>query len=368
MEAIIRPALTASGRRTVTTRFRPACRCLHNSASRTATPLPHGIAAGPPPQPPQAPTTETEERVARKRQQAALLERQAQIKVDPKKPATALRKRFWKESSVVETPDGLQIMLDKRPVRTASKEILTLPPTKHALASGIALEWDLLTSAQQALKHHYIPLTSLSSRAVDMHNADLAGDKKIRDSVVTMLMRYLSTDTLLCWDPEKSIHDPSSSLDMKDDGQPKQSLRSKQVENAEPILAYLTTHIFPGLEIVPILGEESIMPVPQPKVTQEVIRGWMTALPAFELAGLERGVLATKSLLVAIRLLVEWSQEFRHLQKTNSGSRFGIPEARAAASVEVTWQTDMWGEVEDTHDVDKEDVARQLGSVILLVS
>lgn len=104
MEAIIRPALTASGRRTVTTRFRPACRCLHNSASRTATPLPHGIAAGPPPQPPQAPTTETEDRVARKRQQAALLERQAQIKVDPKKPATALRKRFWKESSVVETP------------------------------------------------------------------------------------------------------------------------------------------------------------------------------------------------------------------------------------------------------------------------
>lgn len=110
------------------------------------------------------------------------------------------------------------------------------------------------------------------------------------------------------------------------------------------------------------------MPVPQPKVTQEVIRGWMTALPAFELAGLERGVLATKSLLVAIRLLVEWSQEFRHVQKTDSGSRFGIPEARAAASVEVTWQTDMWGEVEDTHDVDKEDVARQLGSVILLVS
>lgn len=78
-------------------------------------------------------------------------------------------------------------MLDKRPVRTASKEILTLPPTKHALASGIALEWDLLTSAQQALKHHYIPLTSLSSRAVDIHNADLAGDKKIRESVVTML-------------------------------------------------------------------------------------------------------------------------------------------------------------------------------------
>ncbi|KAH0035998.1 hypothetical protein KCU78_g1974, partial [Aureobasidium melanogenum] len=368
MEAIIRPALTASGRRTVATRFRPACRCLHNSPSRTATPLPHPIAAGPPPQPPQAPATETEDRVARKRQQAALLARQSQMKVDPTKPASALRKRFWKESSVKETPDGLQIMLDKRPVRTASKEVLTLPPTKYALASGIALEWDLLTSAQQALKYHYIPLTSLSSRAIDIHKADLQGDKKIRESIVTMLMRYLGTDTLLCWDPEKNIHDPSSALDMKIDGQAQQSLRQKQIETAEPILAYLTTHIFPGLEIVPILGEDSIMPVKQPKVTQEVIRGWMSALPAFELAGLERGVLATKSLLVAIRLLVEWSQEFRHLQKDDNTSRFGITEARQASSVEVTWQTDMWGEVDDTHDVEKEDLARQLGSVILLVS
>ncbi|KAG9711829.1 hypothetical protein KCU73_g17065, partial [Aureobasidium melanogenum] len=189
-----------------------------------------------------------------------------------------------------------------------------------------------------------------------------------RESIVTMLMRYLGTDTLLCWDPEKNIHDPSSALDMKIDGQAQQSLRQKQIETAEPILAYLTTHIFPGLEIVPILGEDSIMPVKQPKVTQEVIRGWMSALPAFELAGLERGVLATKSLLVAIRLLVEWSQEFRHLQKDDNTSRFGITEARKASSVEVTWQTDMWGEVDDTHDVEKEDLARQLGSVILLVS
>ncbi|KAI5202649.1 hypothetical protein E4T39_04592 [Aureobasidium subglaciale] len=368
MEAIIRPALTASCRRSVATRFRPACRCLHNSSSLTATPLPHPIAAGPPPQPPQAPVTETEDRVKRKRQQAALLERQSQIKVDPAKPASALRKRFWKESSVKETADGLQVFLDKRPVRTASKEVLTLPPTKHALASGIALEWDLLVSAQQALKYHYIPLTSLSSRAIDIRNADLQGDKKIRENIVTMLMRYLTTDTLLCWDPEKSIHDPASSLDMQGDGKAKQSLRQKQIENAEPILAHLTTHIFPGLEIVPILAEDSIMPVKQPKVTQEVIRGWMTGLPAFELAGLERGVLATKSLLVAIRLLVEWSQEFRHVQKSNSTRRFGIMEARQASMVEVTWQTDMWGEVDDTHDVDKEDVARQLGSVILLVS
>jgi ATP synthase F1 complex assembly factor 2 len=42
--------------------------------------------------------------------------------------------------------------------------------------------------------------------------------------------------------------------------------------------------------------------------------------------------------------------------------------AAQAASLEVLHQTEQWGEVEDTHDVEKEDLRRQLGSVILLVS
>lgn len=257
-------------------------------------------------------------------------------------------------------------MLDSRPVRTASKQPLTLPHSKRALATGIALEWDLLVSAQQALKHHYIPLTSTTSRAVDLEQADAEGNTKIREDIVKVLMRYLTTDTLLCWAPEKNIHD--SALRLGKNNIP-QSLRARQKQVAEPIIAYLQTHIFPGVDINPVLGEDTIMPIPQSKMTQEVIRGWITGLPAFELAGLERGVLASKSLMIAVRLLVEWSQEFRHLQQNRDiKNRFGIAQAAEACSVEVTWQTNMWGEVEDTHDVEKEDLARQLGSVILLVN
>lgn len=265
--------------------------------------------------------------------------------------------------------EGLQIMLDTRPVRTASKQILTLPPSKRALAAAIALEWDLLVSAQQALKHHYIPLTSLASRAFDIALEDSQGRTVIRDTLSTFLMRYLRTDTLLCWAPEVNIHD--TGLDRVGEGNSDApSLRQRQKDVAEPIIAHLIAHIFPGCEIHPVLDENSIMPTAQPQMTQDVIRGWISSLPAFELAALERGVLATKSLLVAVRLLVEWSEEFRHLQKgeTTERKRFGIAEAAEASSVEVTWQTNMWGEVEDTHDVEKEDLARQLGSVILLVN
>lgn len=338
-------------------------RCLlHTTAAKEATPIAHPTVPGPPPNAPQADPSFSQSRIARKKQLAATLHKSQNVKPNPSKPGSALSKRFWKNVSVKEVDEGLQILLDTRPVRTATRQVLVLPKSKRALAASIAMEWDQLISAQQALKQHYIPLTSLVSRAIDIEAADQQGNSTIRDSIVKTATRYLSTDTLLCWAPEKSIHDPLE--------RPAKSLRERQREVAEPIIGFLTTHVFPGVEIVEILSEDSIIPRSQPQMTTEVIRGWVSGLPPFELAALERGILATKSLLVAVRVLVEWSQEWKHLQKgpgMDTG-RFGIEEAAEAATLEVLYQTEQWGEVEDTHDVEKEDLRRQLGSSILLVS
>jgi ATP synthase F1 complex assembly factor 2 len=122
------------------------------------------------------------------------------------------------------------------------------------------------------------------------------------------------------------------------------------------------------VEFRPTFEEDSIMPVPQSQGTKDVLRGWMATLPAFEIAGLERAALASKSYPVAARLVVEWSENFRDLQPEDGPRDFGIEEAASASSLEVSWQTGRWGEVEDTHDVEKEDLRRQLGSVVLLVS
>ena len=360
MEICVRRAATAtsslSARRTAL-----ALRCLHTTSSRDATLVAHPTVPGPPPSAPQASVTFPQDRVARKRQQAELLKQGQQTKVNAAKPTTALQKRFWRNVSVKDADEGLQILLDSRPVRTATRQALTIPHNKRALATSIAVEWDQLVSAQQALKHHFIPLTSLTSRATDIADADRKGIITIRDNIVRMALRYLSTNTLLCWAPEKDLYD----ADRGDDRKP---LRTRQREAAEPIIAFLKTHIFPGVEINPILSEDSIMPAPQPEMTREVIRGWVSGLAPFELAALERGILATKSLLVAARLVVEWSQEFRHLHRDRSGDRFGIQEAAEASTLELLYQIEQWGEVEDTHDVDREDLRRQLGSVVLLVS
>ena len=270
-----------------------------------------------------------------------------------------MKKRFWKDVSVKETDKGLEVYLDSRAVKTAAKESLVLPISKRSLASGIALEWDQLSSAQQALKNAYVPLTSGASRAMDIVAEDAAGKSDIRASIVLMAMRYLSTDTLLCWAPEKNIHDPANET--------RKPLRQRQREVAEPIIGYLQSHVFPGCEINPILSPDSIVPIPQPQATRDVIKSCVQGLPAFELAGLERGILATKSLLVAARMVAEWGQEFAATRKEGS-ERFGIEQATEAASLEVLHQTEQWGEVEDTHDVDGADIRRQLGTVVLLVS
>ncbi|KAE8146030.1 hypothetical protein BDV25DRAFT_144100 [Aspergillus avenaceus] len=356
------PAFTAFSRRVVwnITRHDIALlRYLHSTSPKAA--IAHPVTAhGPPPKVP-SPAPEFCERNERQHVNAGS---QVDSNSLPAKPSP-LKKRFWKNTDIRQNPGGNHsVLLDTRPVRTLTKEVLSLPSTKPHLAHLIALEWDVMTSAQQALKNHMIPLTSLAARAADIVREDVNGDMATRVQIVNTAMRYLETDTLLCWVPEKNIHDPG---EVNENGQSPESLRKAQERVAKDIISFLSTKVWPGIEIKPILDTESILPVSQTKATRDIIEQWVSNLQAHDLAALERGVLASKSLLVAVRLVSEWSENFRYIQRSGL-TKFGIEEAVEASSLEVKWQTDMWGEVEDTHDVDKEDLKRQLGSVIVLVS
>ncbi|KAL8887774.1 MAG: hypothetical protein Q9215_004714 [Flavoplaca cf. flavocitrina] len=299
------------------------------------------------------------------------------------KPGSAMKKRFWKDVAVRTNSAGLfTIYLDSRPVRNPQTKVpLSIPSSKPHLATAIALEWDLLTSAQQALRAHLIPLTSIASRAHDlaMQDASAASSKPasastavhqsrtIRDDIIMTLISYLDTDTLLCWAPPPPREADPTMIVVP-------TLRDVQARVAEPIISYLTTHVWPGVQLNPSLDEGSIFPTQQPQETKDIIRGWMAGLNAWELVGLERAVLAGKSLCVGARLLCEWGESFADVRKAHgTGSspgvhRFGIEEAAQACSLEVMWQTGKWGEVEDTHDVDKEDIRSQLGSAVLVAS
>ncbi|KAL4784486.1 hypothetical protein BJX76DRAFT_217298 [Aspergillus varians] len=339
----------------------PRPRIFHSSTSKAA--VAHPVTAHGPP--PKAPSPSPE--FGKHPTQQAEGEQQPQEGEShsrPTKKPTALKKRFWKNVDVQRKQGGeYQVLLDKRPVRTPSKSVLSVPPTKTYLAHAIALEWDVMNTAQQSLKHHMIPLTSLTARAADIAQEDTEEETMVRDQIVKTAMRYLDTDTLLCWVPEQN----EPAIEVDENGQKQETLREAQMRVAKDILAFLSTKVWPGIDIVPVLDAESIFPASQSQAAKDIIRQWVQGLESHDLAALERGILASKSLLVAVRLVAEWSENFRHLQRPGQ-KKFGIEEAAEASSLEVRWQTYMWGEVEDTHDVDKEDLKRQLGSVILLVS
>ncbi|KAK3497541.1 uncharacterized protein B0T23DRAFT_374534 [Neurospora hispaniola] len=318
-------------------------------------------------------------RISRRKRQAAML-RAATL------PPTAgsssapggigLKRRFWKSVHVATKNDMNEIHLDSRPLRRPdTKSIIRLPLTKPSLASALAIEWDQLVSAQQATKQHLIPLTSLVCRALDIADQDSLGKTDIRNAIATVLLRYLDTDSLLCWAPA-----PEHPEDGRNEAG--YTLREVQEEAYSSVVSFLTTRVWPGVTIVPVLDETSIMPRQQEPGTREVVQGWMLGLSAWELAALERATLAGKSLLVAARLVVEWSgdggnavvqtppaaEEEEEMNTTHQDNkkRWGVEEAAKAVSLEVDWQTTQWGEVEDTHDVEKVDLRRQLGSAVLL--
>ena len=272
---------------------------------------------------------------------------------------------FFLSQYLTLPPGALQIHLDTRPLRhPETKEVVRLPVSKPNLATALALEWDALTSGQQATKHHLIPLTSLVCRALDIANDDASASpasSKIRAAIAHTLLRYLDTDSLLCWAPPAGPHD------LKNDAG--ECLRDVQKRAADDVVSFLTTHVWPGVRIDPVLDGHSIVPQQQSEGVREVIQGWVSGLDAWDIAGLERAVLAGKSLVAAARFVVEWTEGEVGAGSVGQGTTaFGVEEAAKATSLEVDWQATQWGEVDDTHDVNKEDVRRQLGSVALLVS
>lgn len=244
-----------------------------------------------------------------------------------------------------------------------TKAIIRLPLSKPNLVSALALEWDILTSAQQATKQHLIPLTGLVCRALDILHDDASNGPeatKIRAVITNTVLRYLDTDSLLCWAPFAGPYDRRN-----DAGE---SLRDVQKKAAEETVSYLTTNVWPGITIEPVLDGHSIMPRQQSEGVREVIQGWVMGLDAWEIAGLERAVLAGKSFVAAARIVAEWSEGSVGTGRAVPVGRFSVEHASKATSLEVDWQAEQWGEVEDTHDVNQEDLKRQLGSVVLLVS
>ncbi|KAJ1984814.1 chaperone [Dimargaris verticillata] len=225
--------------------------------------------------------------------------------------------RFWKTVSVGEGPAGYVINLDKRSLKTPDGQTLVVPVDRRILALLVAAEWD---SQTKVLKPHSLPLTSLVTRSIDGLR-----DAKQRQVVIDQLSRYLETDAIC-------LHQsyPQHLVELQ---QRYWSPVIQRIEQAYGVTLSTTDNLF-GMS--------------QSQATAERLGQVVQEFSPLKLAAFERAVLHTKSFLLGLALV---------------NRMISAEEAAKAAQVEVLSQIKQWGYVEDTHDVNDEEMKRMLGAV-----
>ncbi|TFK42974.1 hypothetical protein BDQ12DRAFT_703285 [Crucibulum laeve] len=236
--------------------------------------------------------------------------------------AEATKQRFWKDVGIEKRGDQVTVTLDKRALKTPSGNTLLLPPQKSLLATLIAAEWD---NQEIVLKAHALPITSITSRAVDALR-----DENIRAEVRTALLKYLDTDTVCFYED-----DPPRLVKL-------------QTEHWDPLHNWVEETFD-----VKLKKSESVLAFSQSEETKQKLAQAIESFDEWQMAAMERATYATKSFIIALALVK------KHLT---------VEEAAVASHVEVNSQIELWGEVEDTHDVDYHDIRRQLGSAACILS
>lgn len=205
-----------------------------------------------------------------------------------------LPKRFYEKAGFAEEEGGYRLTLDGRPARTPARKPLLLPT--RAIAERVAQEWEAQVGVIDPSR---MPLTRLVNVAID----GVAGDP---DSVRADLAAYAGTDLIAyrAGNPERLVAEQSQAWD--------------------PIIAWARDAL--GARIA--LGE-GVMHVAQSDETLAALRRAIDAAPApFALAALHAMTTLTGSLLIALAVLAH---------------RLSADEAWAAALVDETFQSSVWG-------------------------
>ncbi|RUS18086.1 hypothetical protein BC937DRAFT_89159 [Endogone sp. FLAS-F59071] len=171
--------------------------------------------------------------------------------------------------------------------------------------------------------------TSLVSRAIDAFHPATTHDPKVRLEVITRMVNYLDTDTVL-------YHQEYP-----------ESLVALQERDWVPVIEWARREH--GVEL---FATTHMVALRQPEGTKARLRGVLEAMDPIELAAFERTCMTSKSFLIALALVKK---------------AITVEEAARAAHVEVNSQIERWGMVEDSHDVDREDMRKSLGSAACAV-
>jgi len=243
-------------------------------------------------------------------------------------PDLSKTQRFWEQMSVEDSGTGRRVCMTGTPMKTPGGKVLEIPYSKpESLAHLIAQEWRVLSTLK--LKNHMIPLTGLAGRSLDITPEE-------RKEATEKLLPYLDTDTLVVLSPHK---DCKGELRKAQD-----ALYPHIIEDAKQVWG------LPADSINILDTEKNLFGNYQPEATKKTVLKWIESLDNWEFVSLERATTAAKSLIIGMNVVL---------------NRRPILELAMLSSLDVIHQIALWGEVEDTHDVDREDLHRILGAAYI---
>lgn len=270
--------------------------------------------------------------------------------------ASKTLQKFWNDVSVKECDTHLTVMLDNKPLRTPLGNALSVSKDRKLLALLLQNEWSSMSSL--AIKPHSLPITSIVSRCIDLEYtakpgsdpelvAKIGGDRSV---ISESLLRYLDTDTLMCLSPRAEYEG---------------TLRAAQDELYLPVISQVEKFLSRfaqdpvKLQILDadVHGLKGNL---QDKNTKEAALAYLNSLSMWDFAVFEKAVLTTKSFLCGLLLLHNKSQN------PSSDMKVTMEKIAQFATLETIYQVERWGEVEDTHDVDKRDVRRNINAVSIV--
>ncbi|KAJ3184205.1 ATP synthase complex assembly protein atp12 [Geranomyces variabilis] len=233
------------------------------------------------------------------------------------KAKTAGMTRFWKAVSIERVGETFQINLDGKCMKTPDGHPIAVPAHQRTLAMLIAGEWE---GQDKLLKSYSLPLTSIVVRALDSFS-----DPEIRAGVIDNLLKYADTDSTCYFQdyPESFV--------------------ATQTAHWKPLHAWLSETYS-----LSFATTDGIVPIKQSAETIAALRKEISIFDNLTLAAFEKAVMSSKSFVVALALVK---------------GRIDASDGARAARLEVLHQIERWGEVEDAHDVEREELTRQLGAV-----
>ncbi len=202
-------------------------------------------------------------------------------------------RRFWKVVSLEQSTFGYAVRLDGRPVKTPTRNELTLP-TK-LLADAVVAEWD---SVEKTVDPMLMPMTGFANAAIDRVGVD-------RDDFATAIAAYGETD-LFCYRAAEG-----------------EALADRQSEIWDPWLDWARARYDVSFVIV-----EGIMHQPQPELTLEKLRAAVKARGTFELAAMAKLSHLSGS-LIATLAVVERAGDAQDIWN--------------ATCLDELWQEELWG-------------------------